>query len=87
MIKTRKQRLMEIAKIMGAFNPTVDLGIEIANGSDGQLALFLTGNVEGRSLKFPLPHWRFSKKNGGTIVGPSLPVYYEKHWKYKLKLV
>lgn len=81
---TRQQRLFALADAIGDCNPGIDLGIEIANDATGELALFLTGKIEGRSLKFPFPSWKFSKKDEGTIIGPSLPVHYQKHWRYKL---
>lgn len=87
MISERQQKLMSIMHTIGDCNPSIDLSFTIANGYDGQAELFLTGKVEGRSLKFPRPNWRFSQKNGGTVVGPSLPVHYEKDWRYKLKKI
>lgn len=79
-----KERLLAIANAIGDCNKGIDLGIEIANNEDGQLTLFLTGKIEGRSLKLPFSSWRFSKKKEGSIIGPSLPVRYQKHWRYKI---
>ncbi len=78
-----KERLLAIAKAIGNCNKGIDLGIEIANNEEGQLTLFLTGKVEGKSLKLPFSSWHFSKKNEGSIIGPSLPVRYQKHRRYK----
>ena len=78
-----KERLFEILKEISACNRKNDLSFEITE-YEGHLALFLTGKVQGRSLKLPYDHWRFSKKGGGTIVGPELLVKYCKHWRYEM---
>ena len=84
MAATRLQRLIAIGNVIGDCNPNIDLSLSIANGTSGELELFLTGKVEGRSLKLPFTMWKYSQKDGGTIIGVPLPVHYEKHWRYKI---
>lgn len=82
---TRRQHLMEVAKEVSRLNRDADMSFEIFP-YEGDLALSMTGKVEGRSIKLPF-NWKYSKKDGGTVVGPTFLFMYEKHWKYKLNLV
>ena len=77
--------LIATAMRFSSSNPKRDISFELGYDANKRLALFLKGKVEGRSLKMPVDSWRYSDKNNGTIVGPSLPVYYEKALKYKSK--
>lgn len=83
---TRRQKyLMEVAKKVSSLNPKADMSFEVFP-YEGDYALSMTGKVEGRSIKLPFD-WKYSKKDGGTVVGPGFLFKYEKHWKYKLNLV
>ncbi len=81
----QQHHLIEVAKMVSKLNPNADMSFEIFPYK-GDFALSMTGKVEGRSIKFPL-NWKFSQKDGGTVVGPTFLFKYEKHWKYKLNLV
>lgn len=83
LIPERCQQLMKVMHVIGDENRGHNISFSISHGYSGQPELFLTGNVEGRSLKLPTStNWKFSKKNGGMIVGPLYPVHYEKDRRY-----
>ena len=81
----RQLKLFEVARLVSRLNLKYDMDFEIFPYNDG-FALKMTGKVEGRSIKLPFD-WKFSKKNGGTIVGPDFFFMYHKNWKYKMHLI
>ena len=76
-----KAGIFEVIKEMCELNPKLRSETFKIFEYGGKLALEWHGPVEGRSLKLP-SDWKYSKKNGGTIIEPSFFFMYNKHWRY-----